>query len=264
MTVPHRSQGFGGKYLAGLGIDYLKKASVQCNGYPISHALINGFNGPPPFIPAEQPVSICPEIVKRAGPVVPDARLATCGRETVAFVPSGRRPVALAPFAICDPVALPTVGVGHPATAAIWTRDEPVIAFVISPPRLSSEAMGVVQPASCACRGSWSVRDLVDPSGFTPSVAIPAESFQSRALAVDQPASGAVSESPIMPGRGETAPCFRPSVTVVVGQPLTDEPEGIPAKSAEKETLSNVRSADARRAQICRPIGVTRTFQTVL
>ena len=79
MTVPHRSQGFGGKYLAGLGIDYLKKASVQCNGYPISHALINGFNGPPSLIPAEQPVSICPEAVKRAGPVVPDARLATCG-----------------------------------------------------------------------------------------------------------------------------------------------------------------------------------------
>ena len=190
MTVPHRSQGFGGKYLAGLGIDYLKKASVQCNGYPISHALINGFNGPPPFIPAEQPVSICPEAVKRAGPVVPDA--------------------------------------------------------------------------SCACLGSWSILVRVLPSGFTPSVAIPAESFQSRALAVAQPASGAVSESPIMPGRGETAPCFRPSVTVVVGQPLTDEPEGIPAKSAEKETLSNVRSADARRAQICRPIGVTRTFQTVL
>lgn len=141
-----------------------------------------------------------------------------------------------------------------------------------------------------------SVLDLVEPSGFTPSVAIPAESFQSRALAVAHPAngaccasetpvmsgvispprleseaeavahpaSGAVSESPIIPGRGETTPCFRPSVTVVVGQPLTDEPEGIPAKSAEKETLSNVRSADARRAQICRPIGVTRTFQTVL
>ena len=232
MTVPHRSQGFGGKYLAGLGIDYLKKASVQCNGYPISHALINGFNGPPSLIPAEQPVSIAPEAVKRAGPVVPDARLATCGRETVAFVPSGRLPVALAPFAICDPVALPTVGVGH--------------------------------PASCACRGSWSILDRALPSGFTPSVAIPAESFQSRALAVAHTARGAVSESPIMPGRGETAPCFRPSVTVVVGQPLTDEPEGIPAKSAEKETLSNVRSADARRAQICRPIGVTRTFQTVL
>ena len=74
MTVPHRSQGFGGKYLAGLGIDYLKKASVQCNGYPISHALINGFNGPPSLIPAEQPVSICPEAVKRAGPFANCAR----------------------------------------------------------------------------------------------------------------------------------------------------------------------------------------------
>ena len=264
MTVPHRSQGFGGKYLAGLGIDYLKKASVQCNGYPISHALINGFNGPPPFISAEQPVSICPEAVKRAGPVVLDARLATCGRETVAFVPFGRRSVALAPFAICDPVALPTVGVGHPASrAAVLSATPPSLPGGIFAP-VPSFALAVGHPASCACRGSMSVLDLVEPSGFTPSVAIPAESFQSRALAVAHPASGAVSESPIIPGRGETAPCFRPSVTVVVGQPLTDEPEGIPAKSAEKETLSNVRSADARRAQICRPIGVTRTFQTVL
>ena len=221
MTVPHRSQGFGGKYLAGLGIDYLKKASVQCNGYPISHALINGFNGPPPFIPAEQPVSICPEIVKRRGSGLSASRAAVL-RATPPSLPGG----------IFAPVPSFALAVGH--------------------------------PASCACRGSWSVRDLVDPSGFTPSVAIPAESFQSRALAVAHPASGAVSESPIIPGRGETAPCFRPSVTVVVGQPLTDEPEGIPAKSAEKETLSNVRSADARRAQICRPIGVTRTFQTVL
>jgi hypothetical protein len=32
MTFPHRSQGFGGKNFARLGIYVLVKASVQCNG----------------------------------------------------------------------------------------------------------------------------------------------------------------------------------------------------------------------------------------
>jgi hypothetical protein len=42
------------------------------------------------------------------------ASSATAFSETVAFDPSGRRPVALAPRAACDPIELPTVGVGHP------------------------------------------------------------------------------------------------------------------------------------------------------
>lgn len=42
------------------------------------------------------------------------AKVATCGKLTVAFVPSGRFPVALASFAICEPVEFPTVGVGQP------------------------------------------------------------------------------------------------------------------------------------------------------
>ena len=46
-------------------------------------------------------------------------RLATCGRLTVAFDPSSLRPVALASFAICEPIALPTVGLGQAASGTI-------------------------------------------------------------------------------------------------------------------------------------------------
>lgn len=38
----------------------------------------------------------------------------TAFKLTVALLPSGLLPMALASFAICDPVAFPTVGVGHP------------------------------------------------------------------------------------------------------------------------------------------------------
>ena len=81
--------------------------------------------------------------------------VATCGRLTVAFVPSGLLPVALASFAICDPLALPTVGVGH--------------------------------PASPATRGNWSSRVRCVPSGLVAVTAMPGVSFQSRLDAVGQP-----------------------------------------------------------------------------
>ena len=55
---------------------------------------------------------------------------------------------------------------------------------------------------------------------------MPAESFQSRADAVAQPANGAVSERPIAPGLGLTAPCFKASVAVQVGQPARAASEG--------------------------------------
>ena len=72
-----------------------------------------GFNWPPSHIPAEEPVSISPESVKRAGPF---ARDAIPLRLTVAFVPFFRRPVG--DGIDCDPSAFPAVGVGHPASQA--------------------------------------------------------------------------------------------------------------------------------------------------
>jgi hypothetical protein len=51
--------------------------------------------------------------------------LATALRLTVAFEPSGRRPVALASRACCEPLALPSVGVGHAAMLAASTSVVP-------------------------------------------------------------------------------------------------------------------------------------------
>jgi hypothetical protein len=57
-------------------------------------------------------------------------------------------------------------------------------------PRFSVEALKDVEGIpSAACRGSWSKRLRVDPSGFTPVVAMPGVSFQSRDDGVAQPDS---------------------------------------------------------------------------
>ena len=44
---------------------------------------------------------------------------ATCGNATATLRPSGILPVALIPSHDCDPIALPTVGVGQPDIAAV-------------------------------------------------------------------------------------------------------------------------------------------------
>jgi hypothetical protein len=240
MAVPHRAQHFGGKSLAGLGIDYLKKASVQCNGYPISHALINGFNWPPLSIPAEEPVSISPEAVKRAGEgfwlshatrpssafsgtawhsgpsfqsrlvaVGQPARHAASIGESPGLNPRCARASGVSPLP-CDA----TVGVGQPASCASCTRHAqpcfvPWIAFCPADRPDVSCACGVVQPASCAA-----VWQFIPPS--RPSV-----------------------PAPVL------------SVAFGVGQPLSPEPEPLP----------DVRCACARSAAIFRPDGVTRSFQ---
>lgn len=87
--------------------------------------------------------------MKRAGPEA--AKLATCGNDTVAFVPSGLRPVGEAPFAICDPAALPTVGVGHPASQT--TRPSSAFSGTSTfgfAPSFQSRVVGVGHPAPVA------------------------------------------------------------------------------------------------------------------
>jgi len=106
--------------------------------------------------------------------VTQPASCATGFKLTVALLPSGLRPVALASFAICEPSAFAFVGVGQPAIAAS--------------------------------------ADNAPPAWFGPP--------------------------------------FFPSVARGVFQPFSDEPE----------PLSDVRRADARSAQICRPNGVARCF----
>ena len=68
---------------------------------------------------------------------------ATAFTLTVALLPSGLRPVALAHFAACEPVAFPTVGVGHEAIATSAGNAPPAW---FGPPFDPSVARGVFQP----------------------------------------------------------------------------------------------------------------------
>ena len=109
-----------------------------------------GFNWPPLSIPAEEPVSICPEAVKRAGPQIAAACARSCGdplrsisdneppNVRTFFSPSAERgvghdanstvlrllsllPAALLPFC----AGVPAIGVGHPANIACSAQDWP-------------------------------------------------------------------------------------------------------------------------------------------
>ena len=81
------------------------------------------------------------------------ASIAIAGSATVAFDPSSRLPVGLASFAICEPSALPLVGVGQPAKSADRAKQAqpcfvPWIAFCVSERPVASCACGVGQPVS--------------------------------------------------------------------------------------------------------------------
>jgi hypothetical protein len=72
-------------------------------------------------------------------------------------------------------------------------------------------------PASVACRGNWSSLVRVEPSGFTPVVAMPGVSFQSRVEGVAHPATFAASAGSAPPAW--FGPPFEPSVARGVFQP---------------------------------------------
>lgn len=80
---------------------------------------------------------------------------------------------------------------------------------------------------------------------------MPGVSFQSRVVVVTQPERWASADSapPVWFG-----PPFEPSVALGVFQAFRDEPEA----------LSDMRSTDARSAQIDRPDGVVLSFQVSL
>lgn len=66
-----------------------------------------------------------PRVPSLAVGVLQPVNFATAFRLTVALVPSGRLPVGLQSLAACDPVALPTVGVGQPASITKSFRFDP-------------------------------------------------------------------------------------------------------------------------------------------
>jgi hypothetical protein len=118
-------------------------------------------------------------------------------------------------------------------------------------PPFPSEAAGVFQPAKFACLGNWSNRSEPSPLGLMSAPL----SFQSLVVVVTQPAKFASLTRQAQPC---FVPCFsfcpseRPVVSCACGvvQPLSNKPE----------PLSDMRGADARSAQICRPNGVARCF----
>ncbi len=74
------------------------------------------------------------------------AIVATCGKATATFRPSGVWPVALRPSKLCEPPELPTVGVGQPAIAASAGKAPPAW---FGPPFDPSVARGVFHPSCC-------------------------------------------------------------------------------------------------------------------
>jgi len=145
------------------------------------------------------------------------------------------------------------VGVGQPAILPICVRLTPVIPSVIPDPlRSPSEAAGVGQPVIFSCirrDGFPNIAFAISGSGACDPVSV--------VVGVGQPVIAAVNATA---GYGDVAnlacryssdPRSRlTSATCGVGQPLSDEPE----------PLSDMRRADARSAQICRPDGVARGF----
>lgn len=135
-----------------------------------------GFNWPPLSIPAEEPVSICPEAVSRAGQAIFDI----CVR---------LRPDI--PGVIPVPARSPSVaeGVGQPAICAAPPINNSPLR---SPPRLVCPpviVLGVGQPARFACLGNWSRRCVPSALG---AMSAPL-SFQSRVVVVTHPDSRAAS-----------------------------------------------------------------------
>ena len=176
------------------------------------------------------------------------ASCAIAGSATVALLPSGRRPVGEASFAIWLPSELPTVGVGHPASCAIVETVAPRFCPSQELPNFAiwsrfvctfSLALGVGHPASAAiCPNGFPVSQGL--ASFTPRT-------ESCAVHVGHPLNAAAPGNRSIPCPG---PPFGPSCEHGVGHPV--------------QSLAYVRRTDARSANIKRPCGVALAFQVSL
>ncbi|MFY8105969.1 MAG: hypothetical protein ACOVKO_03570 [Elstera sp.] len=117
-------------------------------GNPINHLLNSGLNGPPLSIPAEEPVSISPDAVNRAGPAI----AATSFNVTCTLRPSGVLPSAVGPSGSVGP-PLGVVGVGQPASSTVL-RLLSLLPAALFPFCAGVPAIGVGQPHSFACEPS--------------------------------------------------------------------------------------------------------------
>lgn len=136
-----------------------------------------GFNWPPLSIPAEQPVSISPVTVSRAGPF---ARVTAVGR----LIPPLPRACLLASVSLLDVESLAAV-VGHPAASATRSSDtcffrpSGVRPVILVPSGQVCPPLGVVGLGQPACQ---TTRPSKEFSG-TATFGLP-PSFQSRVVGV--------------------------------------------------------------------------------
>lgn len=124
-----------------------------------------GFNWPELAIPAEEPVSISPEAVSRAGCVSYIASFTEADRSIVIFDPSGIFPVIVTPGRNpFPPEPSDAAGLGHPASHT--TRPSKAFSGTFTsgfPPSFQSLVVVVGQPANCA-----EVRKSIPPSPCKP------------------------------------------------------------------------------------------------
>ena len=201
--------------------------SSHAGGSPINQRECAGFNWPELSIPAEEPVSISPEAVSRAGPV----------KSAVV-----RRSISPSP---CGPAPFVSLvrGVGHPLSSATVLRLLSLFPASLLPFCAGVPAIGVGQPAIAASAGSAPPAWFGPP--FDPSVA----------RGVFQPACHTT--LPRRPFSGTFTSGLPPSLwsrVVGVGQPFR----------CPVEPLADVGRAEARSAEIDSPAGVTRSFQVSL
>ena len=240
-----------------------------------------GFNWPPLSIPAQEPVSISPEAVNRAGPQIAAAAAVSCGLPLRAI--SDIAPSSVRTF--FSPSAARGVGHGAASITKSFRFDPwrvPPIARLACPPPVLSLVCGVGHPHRCTAIsavlicGSVGFRfPMIGGRGFASTTVL---------LGVGQPASGTASDNPIAPGRGDTLPCLIASVAVQVGHPdsLATSLSGLalcvssfPGRLAPLwsracgvghpvEPVTDVRSTDARRRKRDRPDPVSHAFQVIL
>src|ERR1700744_974208 len=202
--------------------------SSHSGGSAMSQRGCAGFNWPPLSIPAEEPVGISPEAVSRAGASAASVAIA-------------------AKSGPCDPIALPTVGVGHDAIRAAPS----IVRFPrtnVSLPRAPSAVIGVGHEESSVsdvrradARRRKSDRSAGVTHGFQVSenkVDPRPDSFACNLLAKDD-WRAALADEPV-PGRPEVPLVINPTACASHGERLAwtaTGPDGSivgPAGSAQR------------------------------
>jgi len=110
--------------------------------------------------------SLDPSLWSRVVGVGQPAIVTTWPKLTATFRPSGVLPVALRPSKLCEPIALPTVGVGQPAYCTANDKCVTAVAPIWMPrsthARLRARCCSGVPPGSCAAGVGHPIQPVSD------------------------------------------------------------------------------------------------------